>query len=58
MIEVSELITSGRTIVLVLQDVPTDAIINGHVSNFVGIALTRFDVTNRTVSCRHFLRTR
>lgn len=32
MIEVAELITSGRQVVLVLQDVPMDAVINNHVS--------------------------
>jgi hypothetical protein len=31
MIEVAELITSGRTTVLVLQDVPAKAVMNGHV---------------------------
>jgi hypothetical protein len=32
MIEVAELITSNKTVVLVLQDVPKDAVMNGHVS--------------------------
>lgn len=39
MIEVAELISSGRQVVLVLQDVPVDAVINGHVSSGARVGL-------------------